>query len=219
MMATARGDGSRRGGRQRRGKDPVLASAVRNFAERGFHGTSMRDIAADANVTVASIYHHFASKQEVLQAIMVQSLSDAISSTRTALLGAGTDSAAQLSALVHAWVLFHTDRQAEAQIGASELRSLDGAGRRLVVTLRDEQQRIFQDVVDRGIADGAFTTNHPREAARAVINMGYSVASWYSAAGDVSPGEMADRYVELALGTVGFSGAATPVSTSVRADS
>lgn len=182
-----------------------MSSAIRNFTERGYHGTSMRNIAADANVTVASIYHHFASKQDVLQAIMVKSLSDVISSTRMALLGAGTDPAAQLGALVHAWILFHTDRQAEAQIGASELRSLDGPGRKLIVTLRDEQQRMFQDVVDRGITAGDFTTRYPREAARAVINMGYSVASWYSASGDVAPGEMADRYVELALGTVGYA--------------
>lgn len=203
MAASTRGD-SRAGGKQRLGKEPVMASAIRNFTERGYHGTSMRNIAADANVTVASIYHHFASKQEVLQAIMVESLSDVISSTRTALLGAGTDPAAQLGALVHAWILFHTSRQAEAQIGASELRSLDEPGRRLIVALRDEQQRMFQDVVDRGVASGEFTTRYPREAARAVINMGYSVASWYSASGDVSPGEMADRYVELALGTVGY---------------
>lgn len=192
----------RAAGKPRHGKGPVLASAVRNFTERGYHGTSMRDIASGADVTVASIYHHFPSKQEVLQEIMVQTLSDVISATRTALMGAERDPVDQLSALVHAWILFHTDRQAEAQIGASEIRSLDDVGRKLVVTLRDEQQRMFVDVIERGVAEGVFTTAYPREAARAVINMGYSVASWYRPSGEVSPAEMANRYVELALGTV-----------------
>lgn len=192
----------RAAGKPRHGKGPVLASAVRNFTERGYHGTSMRDIASGADVTVASIYHHFPSKQEVLQEIMVQTLSDVISATRTALMGAGRDPVDQLSALVHAWILFHTDRQAEAQIGASEIRSLDDVGRKLVVTLRDEQQRMFVDVIERGVAEGVFTTAYPREAARAVINMGYSVASWYRPSGEVSPAEMANRYVDLALGTV-----------------
>jgi AcrR family transcriptional regulator len=190
-------------GKPRHGKGPVLVSAVRNFTERGYHGTSMRDIASGADVTVASIYHHFASKQEVLQEIMVQTLSDVISATRSALMGAERDPDAQLGALVHAWILFHTDRQAEALIGASELRSLDDVGRKLVVTLRDEQQRMFQDVIERGVAEGVFTTAYPREAARAVINMGYSVASWYRSSGEVPPVEMANRYVDLALGTVG----------------
>lgn len=210
-METSAGAGPRTASKQRRGKEPVLASAIRNFTERGYHGTTMRDIAGDADVTVASIYHHFPSKKEVLQEIMVQTLSDVISATRTALLGAGVDPGDQLRALVYTWILFHASRQSEAQIGATELRSLDGPGRKLVVALRTEQQRMFQDVVDRGVAGGVFTTNHPREAARAIINMGYSVASWYRASGEVPPEEMAARYVAIALGALEYVG---PASTS-----
>jgi AcrR family transcriptional regulator len=190
----------------RPGKAPVVAAAVRNFTERGYHGTSMRDIARDADVTVASIYHHFSSKQEILQAIMIQTMSDVIAQTRSALSAAGSDPVDQLRAIVHAWILFHTDRQAEAQVGASELRSLDEAGREKVVALRDEQERMFRQVVDRGVDEGVFATPYPREAARAVINMGYSVASWYRPGGPLTPGDMAECYSELALGTVRGAG-------------
>ncbi len=193
---------SRTPGKQRQGKGPVLAAAVRNFTERGYHGTSMRDIARDADVTVASIYHHFPSKQEVLQEIMVQVLSDVISQTRTALLAADRDPAGQLSALVRAWVLFHADRQAEAQIGASEIRSLDTVGRKLVVTLRDEQERMFADVIERGVAEGAFATKYPKEATRAIINMGRALSEWYRPTGEATPSELAERYAVLALGAV-----------------
>ncbi|MFS3128822.1 TetR/AcrR family transcriptional regulator [Nocardioides sp. Bht2] len=193
-------------GKPRQGKAPVLRAAIENFNEVGYHATSMRDIARGADVTVASIYHHFPSKQEVLQEIMVGTMSDVISATRTALLAAGRTPREQLSALVRAWILFHTGRQEEALIGASELRSLDAVGRKIVVTLRDEQQRMFDDVITRGVEMGDFATSHPREAARAVINMGYSVASWYRADGEASAEEMAQRYIELALGTVGYRG-------------
>src|SRR3546814_9279240 len=90
----------------------------------------MRDIARDADVTVASIYHHFPSKQEVLQEIMVQTLSDVISATRSALMAAGRRPSEQLSALVGAFVLWHTREREVALIGASEIRSLDAVGRR-----------------------------------------------------------------------------------------
>lgn len=199
--------------KQRLGKEPLLKAAIANFTERGYHATSMRDIARDADVTVASIYHHFPSKQEVLQEIMVQVLSDVISLTRTALLAAGRDPAAQLSALVRAWVIFHADRRAEAQIGASEMRSLDEAGRKIVVMLRDEQERMFLDVIQRGVDEGVFATAYPREATRAIISMGRALAEWYRPSGEVSPSEMADRYVELALGTVGNTVSSTVAST------
>ena len=186
----------------RGGKDVILESAVANFQKLGYHGTSMRDIARDAGITVASIYHHFPSKQEILQDIMVHTLSDVISLTRTALLGSASSAPEQLSALMAAWIHFHTSRQAEALIGASEIRSLDASGRRLITALRDEQERMFRDVINRGIEQGDFETRYPREATRAVIEMGYSVASWYRKGGDLVPQEMAARYAEFALGTV-----------------
>jgi AcrR family transcriptional regulator len=184
------------------GRVTVLDSAVENFTTLGYHGTSMRDIAGGAAVTVASIYHHFSSKQELLQEIMVRTMTDVIGVTRDALEAAGEDPADRLEALVHAWILFHTSRQREALIGASELRSLDDNGRRQVVDLRDRQEAMFREVVERGAAAGVFRTAYPRDAARAVINMGYSVASWYHEGGGVTHEEMAKRYVELALGTV-----------------
>nr|WP_198318611.1 TetR/AcrR family transcriptional regulator [Pseudofrankia inefficax] len=186
----------------RGGIDAVLRAAVSNFAGVGYHATSMRDIARDAGMTVATIYHHFSSKQEILQAIMASTMRDVIASTRRALVHAGGSPSEQLTALVTAWILFHTDRRAEALIGASELRNLDASGRRLVVALRDEQEAMFRDVVEHGIQRGEFATRYPVEAARAIINMGYSVASWYRVGAGVTPQELAARYCELALGVV-----------------
>jgi AcrR family transcriptional regulator len=193
----------------RGGKSAILDAAVDNFQRLGYHGTSVRDIARDANITVASIYHHFPSKQHILQDIMVRALSDVISVTRYALISAGPSPQDQLTAVVRAWILFHTDRRAEAMIGASEIRSLDDKGHALVIALRDQQERMFRDVVDRGVAEGAFTTPYPLEAVRAIINMGYSIASWYRPEGRVAPRAFAERYAVLALGTVGAAAAET----------
>lgn len=188
--------------RTRGGRDVVLDAAVDNFQRLGYHGTSMRDIARSADITAASIYHHFASKQLILQDIMLRVLGDALSVTRSALLRSGAAPADQLSAVMRAWVLFHTARRSEAMIGASEIRSLDEVGRRLVVSLRDEQERLFRDVVERGVEEGDFATPHPREATWAIITMGNTVASFYRPGGELTPEQMADRYVRLALGTV-----------------
>jgi AcrR family transcriptional regulator len=186
----------------RQGRPVVVEAAVRNFADVGYHGTSVRDIARDADVTVASIYHHFASKQEILQDVMVATLEELIRRTSEGLAAAGPAPADRLVALMRAWILFHTGHRAEALIGASELRSLTPEGRARVVGLRDEQERLFRTVIEDGVASGDFATPFPREATRAVINMGYSVASWYRPGGDVPPEELARRYCELALATV-----------------
>lgn len=196
----------------RAGKDPIVQAAIENFQRLGYHGTSMRDIARDAGVTVASIYHHFPSKQDILQQIMVQVLGDAISVTRSALVRAGSSPSEQLAAVMRAWVLFHTSRRSEAMIGASEIRSLEEGGRSLVVTLRDEQEKLFREVIERGVEVGEFRTDHPREASWAIITMGNTVASFFRSSGPLSSEQIADIYADLALGTVlavGLDGAAT----------
>jgi AcrR family transcriptional regulator len=201
----------RRVGEQGGVKDTILNAAVDNFQRLGYHGTSMRDIAKDAGITVASIYHHFPSKQRLLQDIMIRVLSDVIAETRRALMRSGSSASAQLEAVMRAWALFHTSRRSEALIGASELRSLDDVGLRLVVALRDEQEGMFRDIVDRGVDDGEFATPYPREAVRAIITMGSSIASWYRPDGELDPEQMAERYAALALGTVGAPLAVRPV--------
>lgn len=192
--------------RTRTGRDAVLDAALDRFERLGYHGTTMRDIAHGAGLTVASIYSHFPSKQQMLQDIMVRVLSDALALTRTAVLRAGPTPHDQLSALMHAWLLFHTERRAEALVGGSEIRSLDAHGRRLIVTLRDEQEAMFRDIVLRGVEDGEFATPYPEDAVRALIAMGTAVPSWYRPDGALSPEQVAQRYVRLAAGTVESQG-------------
>src|SRR5262245_5242707 len=63
-------------------RQQVVESALRAFAERGFHGTSIPEIATAAGVGVASIYRRFESKEHLVNAVF----RDAKSRLRDALL-------------------------------------------------------------------------------------------------------------------------------------
>ncbi|MFC8532046.1 TetR/AcrR family transcriptional regulator [Nocardia sp. NPDC057227] len=184
------------------GRDGILDSAIRLFNERGYHGTSMRDIAAGAEITVASIYHHFRSKQEILQSIMVRALQAALALTRTAVLRSNGSPADQLRAVMRAWVVFHTTHRLDAVVAATELRSLEPPGRDLVIALRDEQEALFRDVVARGVEEGVFATDYPLDATRGIISMGQSICMWWRGDGPMTAGQLAARYETLALAIV-----------------
>jgi AcrR family transcriptional regulator len=51
-------------------RDDILKASLHLFAEKGFHGTSMRDIARAAHITEGLIYHYFASKRDLFRAII-----------------------------------------------------------------------------------------------------------------------------------------------------
>ena len=56
-------------------REPIFASALRLFRERGFHATAINEIGADADVTGPAIYSHFESKGELLaEAIRIDAL-------------------------------------------------------------------------------------------------------------------------------------------------
>lgn len=192
--------------RQRRraaeGREVIEQAALRAFYVRGYHGTSTRDIASEAGMTAASLYHHFESKQEILRILMTQIMQEALATTRAAVLGSGGRPTEQLSSLMRAWVEFHARRQVEARVGLSELNSLEADGRRLVVALRDEQESMFREVIRRGVETGEFETTHPTEASRAILNMGTAVATWFRSDGPETPAQVAATYVDLALAMV-----------------
>jgi AcrR family transcriptional regulator len=51
-------------------REDILTASLNLFAEKGFHGTSMRDIARAAHITEGLIYHYFASKRDLFRAII-----------------------------------------------------------------------------------------------------------------------------------------------------
>lgn len=55
-----------------RTRDRVIQAAHRLFIEQGYHGTSMRRIAERAGLALGGIYNHFASKEDILAAVMVE---------------------------------------------------------------------------------------------------------------------------------------------------
>lgn len=182
----------------------IIEAALMAFHHRGYFGTSIRDIAGAADVATASLYHHFANKQEILRVVMTLTMQEALVTTRRALVRAGASPDSQLTELMRSWISFHTERQVEAHVGAAELACLEDDGRILVVALRDEQERMFLDVITRGVENGVFHTPHPREAARAIVNMGPSVATWFRPEGHLTPAKIAEIYASLALATVQF---------------
>jgi AcrR family transcriptional regulator len=57
-----------------RRKRAILDAAIRLFREHGYHGTTIRDIGAAAEVTSAALYRHFSSKDEVLESAIWETM-------------------------------------------------------------------------------------------------------------------------------------------------
>jgi AcrR family transcriptional regulator len=181
----------------------IAEAAVEAMSEHGYHGTSVRDIADRAGMSSAALYHHFTSKQDLLFHITDRGIEALVRQTEAALRASPNDPAARLRAIVRVHVLTHTENQQGSFIGNSEIRSLEPANRAIIVSKRDQQKRLFDDVVRDGAERGAFATPYPNEASMAIITMCTAVAQWYRPDGPLRPDEIAERYADLALAMLG----------------
>ena len=181
-----------------------LAAALAAFVEHGYHGTSVRDIASRAGLSVPGLYHHYPSKQSLLQGLLELTMTDLLRRSEAAIAEAGDDPVAQFDAVVESLLRFHMYRREQAFVGSTEIRSIDSDYRDAYIGHRDRQQRMVDDVVRAGVDAGVFSTPDPKGAARAVATMCVGVSTWYRADGELGPGELIERNLEFARSIVGY---------------
>ncbi|MDP3137915.1 MAG: TetR/AcrR family transcriptional regulator [Burkholderiaceae bacterium] len=183
------------------GLGPVLDAALRVFTNTGYHGTSVRTIAQEAKLSVPGLYYHFASKQEMLVALLKHSSGDLLRRARGAVAD-GASPKQRLCLLVENIVLYMAHRRQLAHL-AREMQFLEAPHRKAHVARRDELESMVRREIENGVASGEFRTQDVPEATRAVWVLCRSVADWYAPKGPKSPAELARAYVGFALALVG----------------
>jgi AcrR family transcriptional regulator/DNA-binding XRE family transcriptional regulator len=181
--------------------DQALAGALSAFLEFGYHGATMRTIAERAHISVAGLYHYYASKQNMLVALLDLTMTDLLMRS-TAARDQGGDPVERFALLVECLALYHTHRRELGFVGASEMRSLSPEARRSVAAARNEIQRMVDHEVEEAVRRGDFRTTLPREAARAVVTMCTALPQWFRATGPATAEQVAAQYVDFALDLV-----------------
>lgn len=158
----------------------LLEEALVRFGERGYHGVSVREIARAAGVQASSLYAHLESKEELLFELMMLGHEEHHELLRRVLLEAGSDPAEQVSDLVAAHVVFHATYPLLARICNREMSALGQANRDQVVTVRNQSEQMFVDVIERGVRLGVFDVPDSWLATAAIGAMGIRVAEWWT---------------------------------------
>ena len=185
----------------------ILEAGLEAFAERGYHGASIRDIAQAAGVKPATLYGHYPSKEHLLAELVRIGHEEHHRRLRSALLDAGADPEDQLTALVAAHVHAHADLASLAVVANSELHALSPALAGPALALREASERLLLDVIERGVELGRFDVDEPFLALAAIGAMGIRVAHWLDGTdARYTPAIVAQHYSEFARRIVGSSG-------------
>jgi TetR/AcrR family transcriptional regulator len=181
--APARGSAHVRAKRQRR-RTEILHAALRAFREKGYHGTTLDDIAQQIGVQKTAVYHYFPDKEAILYACHREGLEE-VAGIVAAARGRGSF-AEQLAHAIREHVRVMTDTLEGSSL-ALEVSALSPRHRADVIAARDRYEQALRDIVHRGVAAGEFRAVDPKLAVFAILGAINWVARWYSPAGSVHP--------------------------------
>jgi AcrR family transcriptional regulator len=181
----------------------ILESALQQFAERGFHGTSIRDIAGGIGINSATLYAHYASKEQILAELVLIGHEELHRRLQQALLKAGGSAAGQLEAMVRAQVLVHADFPLLALVANQELHALSPEAAGPALALREQSRELALAVVASGAENGEFDVSDALLAATAISSMNIRVASWFGPDQPYTREQVADVFAGFALRVVG----------------
>ncbi|MBZ5739853.1 TetR/AcrR family transcriptional regulator [Nocardioides mangrovi] len=179
------------------------AAALTLFAERGYHGTGIRQLADAAGLSSASLYHYMGTKEDLLVAIMRASLGELVEKGEGIAADLRRTPRDRLVDLVGLHVTTHALAPDQTRVVDDEVRVLSTEARREVVALRDRYEAAWQRVLEDGAAAGSFTMTDPALTRRALLEMCSGVARWWTPRGPLGPDEVAGEYAVLALRLVG----------------
>jgi len=186
-------------------RERLLRAAVEAFAEKGFHGTTTRDIATAAGMSPAALYVHHRSKEELLHQISKDGHEDTLRLIRAA-LATTDDPVQQLRQVMHDFSVHHARGHTGARIVNYELAALSPDHLVEIQAIRRDIEGEVRRLVTRGVDAGVFHTPDARIAAAALLSLGIDLARWYRDGVRWTPEQIADQYAEIALRLVGVSG-------------
>jgi len=126
----------------------MLAAAAQLFGTRGYHATSMRDIAEAVQVQPASLYHHFPSKTHILISIHEESATEMIGRVENAIAGiADPWTRLEAACCAHMKALLAGFDLIQVVFGEPPRRHDDEVRQRLIAE-RDRYEAVFRSLVD-----------------------------------------------------------------------
>ncbi|QDQ98739.1 TetR/AcrR family transcriptional regulator [Tomitella fengzijianii] len=180
----------------------LAEAATAAFAEKGFNGTTTRDIASAAGMSPAALYVHHSSKEELLYQISRAGHEETLRTVRAA-AASEDDPAEVLCAVMHDFALQHARTRTRARIVNYELAALTPEHFAEIRELRRTIEHEFRTIVERGVASGDFDVPDPEFAAVALLSLGIDIARWFRSHGRWSPEHVAQSYAAMALRIVG----------------
>lgn len=184
-------------------RDELLELAAAMMAERGLRATTVRDIADAAGILSGSLYHHFSSKEEMVDEVM-RGFLDWLFARYREIIDTEPNPLARLEGLFLASFEAIESRHAQVVIYQDEAKRLSAQPRFGYVEERNrEQRKMWLDVLNQGIEQGCFRPDLDVDLVyRFIRDTTWVSVRWYQPGGPLTAQQVGRQYLAIVLGGI-----------------
>lgn len=182
-------------------EDEILAAAARIFREKGYHGTSVQDIAESVGLLKGSLYHYIRSKEELLARLFDGALDETVRDLE-AIASRDATASERLRAMVKAYVAAVTANLDAVGLYLREWRALPAPELSRLRARRRAMRAVFEDVIAQGVRRKEFAASDVKISALAIMGMANWLFEWYRPRGRLRPEQLADEIADRAVRSV-----------------
>ena len=180
-------------------EDQVRAVALRLFKEKGYHATSMRDIASEVGINKGSLYSYIRSKEDLLIPVFERSMGLLVTRMEAIEADASLGPTERLRRAIHAHITTVADHLDELTVYLSEWRQLRTDSLAKNREQRERYAAMFHTILQDGVAAGEFRPMDTRIAMLGMIGMCNYLFRWYRPDGRLPPDQIADELIEMVM--------------------
>lgn len=175
----------------------IIETAAALFAERGFHETSIQDIASAAGIRKASVYAHVSQKEDLLR-IICEDYADITVENAKAVYASDHTATEKLTEIVRFLYGAIERYRAHVTVYLQESKYLDNEGFEVVRRQREAWERIVVAILRDGMQSGEFrSSEQPRVVAFLLVGMVSWAYRWYRPSGDLDVDRLTSMTVDM----------------------
>lgn len=195
-------------------REAVLRTAARLFNEKGFHATSLDEVADRLNVTKPTLYYYFESKDEILIGCVHAGL-DMVRASIADVARGGGSALDKLQACMRAYASVVTQDFGQCVIRVGE-DPLPPQSRQGLRQLKAQIDLEFRKLVEQGIAEGSVAPCDAKLAAFTLAGALSWIGRWYRPDGDLKPDQIAEQCIAVLLNGIVRRPEAAPAPKAMR---
>jgi AcrR family transcriptional regulator len=169
---------------------------ARLFAQRGYHSTSVREIARELGLNPSSLYHYFRSKEEILFTLMNDAM-DAALATLDRICAAPLSPEEKLKRVLGFYTQYYAGNQERLTLLVNEMDSLSEDHRRVLIQKQRKYVALIRSILEELSAAERLKSIHPNVVIFAFFGMVHYTIKWYQPQGPVGLEELADSFWEI----------------------